>query len=962
MIYKVDVFPRAGLKSYAALKLERELEGLGYKNVEVKFSSVYLLELEESFATAEEIAARVLCDRVSEEYRVSNISEVKEERNVISIAYYPQVMDNVALVTKGIIREMGFKVREVKYVREYKLVASEALDYAEMARKFLYNPLIEYLLDFGEFKKKTHLRLEKQKENLELKLIDLLNADESKLKEISKKGMLSLNLSEMKKIKEYFQKEGRNPTDCELETIAQTWSEHCLHKTFRSDFEYMEIDETGKILRQETISNLFASTIKKATQEIDHPLCVSVFEDNAGIIKFDKGYNVCFKVETHNHPSSLEPYGGASTGIGGVIRDILGTGRGAFPIANTDIFCFGRPDTQEESLPSSLLPPRRIIEGVVAGVRDYGNRMGIPTVAGAVLFEERFLGNPLVFCGNVGILPQERSFKTVEAGEIVAVMGGATGKDGIHGATFSSAILKEESTDTAGSAVQIGNPLEEKKICEAIARAASEGLFTAITDCGAGGFSSAVGEIAREQGVEVYLEKAPLKYQGLNYTEIWISESQERMVLVLWPEKLERLKEICRQEEVDIAVIGKVTSSKRLEVFYKGRNVCSLDMNFLHKGFLKEKKQAVWKVRQEEEADIEGIDEAKTILALLGAYNIASKDWIIRQYDHEVQAKTITKPLMGRYGGVTDAAIIKPLDDSKKGIVLGCGINPFYSDIDPYWMAKAAIDEAIRNVVSQGADFGRCVVLDNFCWGSAENKEKLGELVRAARGCYEYAKALGVPFISGKDSFYNEFVLEGKRIVIPSTLLISALGIIEDVEKASLSFFQKKANLVYAIGVTKNELGGSEVLRLWGRGGGFVPKADAAMARTIFQHINIAQKNNLIESCHDISEGGLGVCLAEMCIGGNKGVDVFLSELPQEENISVFSLLFSESPSRFIVEVKKENKDKFEKIFSRIPFGLIGCVGERKLRVYSRDAELIVDLEVEKLRKSWKRFENGYFS
>ena len=421
-------------------------------------------------------------------------------------------------------------------------------------------------------------------------IVDLLGANDKKLLEISKSGQLYLNLDEMKAIQNHFKKEKRNPTDVELETIAQTWSEHCRHKTFRGVIRYRE----GKTARPKIIRSLFKTTIAAATLKLNKKWCISVFHDNAGVIAFDKDYNVCFKVETHNHPSALEPFGGANTGVGGVIRDTLGTGLAAKPLCNTDVFCFAPPDTPEASLPSGTLHPKRVMKGVIAGVRDYGNKMGIPTVNGAIVFDKHFVGNPLVFCGNVGLIPKGKETKHVNKGDLIVAVGGRTGRDGIHGATFSSGELTSESETVSSGAVQIGNPIEEKKVQDALLKARDANLYSAITDCGAGGFSSAVGEMGEKTGAKVYLDKAPLKYQGLKYHEIWISESQERMVMSVPPQNIEALLKIFSDENVEAVVLGEFDGSGRLQLFYHGQQVADLSMSFIHDGLPQITKEAIY--------------------------------------------------------------------------------------------------------------------------------------------------------------------------------------------------------------------------------------------------------------------------------------------------------------------------------------------------------------------------------
>ena len=628
------------------------------------------------------------------------------------------------------------------------------------------------------------------KDTMLAKQIPLLSSEDSQLLDISRKGLLSLNLQEMKAIQSYFDRLGRNPTDVELETIAQTWSEHCKHKTFSGVIEYEEKGRGSRVY-----DNLLKSTIMKATQELDKPWCLSTFKDNAGVIAFDDEWGIAFKAETHNHPLALEPYGGAGTGLGGVIRDILGVGLGAKPVLNTDVFAFAPKDLPARKIPRGVLAPRRIIQGVIAGVRDYGNRMGIPTANGAVYFDERYVANPLVFCGTVGILPKDKVEKEVKPNDLVVALGGRTGRDGIHGATFSSAALEE---GISSSVVQIGHAIMEKRAMDVLLQARDQDLFRAVTDCGAGGFSSAVGELGSETGVTVDLDKAPLKYEGLLPWEIWISESQERMVLAVPPENWAALKALAESENLEATVIGEFTSDKKLTLRYHNDVVGQLDMEFTHDGMPRVHRKAIWVgstdgARAASEIKLKDLGlrtaEFNTILLdLLAHPNIASKKWVVRQYDHEVQGGSVVKPFVGLdQRGPSDAAVFRPRLDSEKAVVVSNGFNPSYGDLDPYWMSACAIDEALRNLVAVGGDISHTAILDNFCWGNPEDPNELAALVRACQACYDMAKGFGVPFISGKDSLNNTWRdPSGKLRQIPRSLLISRpIGVIKDAQRSN---------------------------------------------------------------------------------------------------------------------------------------------------------------------------------
>jgi len=799
-------------------------------------------------------------------------------------------------------------------------------------------------------------------------LIKIIGIADEALTALSKKAVLSLSLVEMKTVQAYFKKLGRNPTDVELETIAQTWSEHCKHKTLTGIIEYrVKGQGSSSKVQTKVYNNLLKETVFRATQELNLPWCISVFKDNAGVIEFDKDNGVAFKVETHNHPSALEPYGGAATGIGGVIRDIMGVGLGAKPLANTDVFCFGDPGLPWKKLPEGMLHPKRIAKGVVSGVRDYGNRMGIPTVNGAVFFDDAYTSNPLVYCGTVGIIPKTMAFKKVLPGDLVLVVGGRTGRDGIHGATFSSVKLDKE-TDV--SAVQIGNPIVEKKVLDTMLLARDLGLYRAVTDCGAGGLSSAVGELGEETGVKVYLENIPLKYAGLRPWEIWVSEAQERMVFAVQPENKEKISEIFAAENVEATFIGEFTGDNKLTVMYGRETVAELDMEFLHKGVPKVRNIAVWDppVEKAVKAAVKK-DYGSDLKQLLGSLNICSREWIIRQYDHEVQGQTIVKPLQGpdlTAQGPGDAAVVWPYtagaggkargteEDRYKGIVLSNGMNPEYGKLDTYWMAASAIDEALRNAVCVGADIERIAILDNFCWGNPYRPEVLGSLVRAAEACYDMAKIYKTPFISGKDSLHNEYAIGKKHYSIPPSLLISAVGTVKDVRKTVTMDLKEAGNFIYMLGETRNELGGSAYCKAKKLKGGAVPKVAAERSLKAMKALCLAIEAGLVKACHDCSEGGLAVAAAEMSFAGRRGLDIDLSKVRAEEGLSEPEILFSESNSRFIVEVSPGNAKSFEGLMSGCGPARIGKVTEKvSVEVTSRTGKKIIKESLDSLMRSW---------
>ena len=774
--------------------------------------------------------------------------------------------------------------------------------------------------------------------------VGLAKASDQQLIEISNELALGLSLQEMKTVQVYFKAEGRNPTDVELQTISQTWSEHCYHKTFKG-----KIQIGGK-----EIDSLFKTFIAKATKEINPPWCFSVFEDNAGIVRFDKGYGIAAKVETHNHPSAVEPFGGAATGVGGVIRDVLGVW--ADPIACTDVLGFGPLDYDYNKLPVGVKHPKYVYMGVTAGISAYGNNMGIPTVNGAIYFDESYIGNVTVYCGCIGLLPLNKFIKNAKPEHIIVLAGGKTGRDGIHGVTFASAELTEKSEEISRPAVQIADPIEEEKVKRAIIEIRDLQWASAITDLGGGGLSSAVGETAEkfDCGTTIELDKVPLKYQGLAPWEIYISESQERMLLTVPPENLERVMSIFEKEDVQATAIGKLTTQRRLQLNFNGEKVADMDMAFLFNP-CKSMKTATIEIPSFTEPEFpqpENLTEA--LLQLLSAPNIASKESVIRTYDHEVKGNTTLKPLQGEYAGPNDAAVLKPLDDSWKGLAISCGMNPNYGKIDAYWMAASAIDEAVRNNIAVGGR--RIALLDNFTWGNPEKPERLGSLVRACEACYDFAKAFRTPFISGKDSLYNESPLGP----VTPTLLITAVGIIPNIQSTVSMDLKAPGNLLYIIGDTFKELGGSEYYKLKGYLGASVPKVKGAKAKRTFRAVTKAIDSGLIKSCHDLSEGGLAVAAAEMAFAGGYGLELDLGKVPGKALERNDFVLFSESNSRFLIEVSEKDGKEFEALMKGKNCAKIGKVTEdEKLLIHGLNQKIVVDASLAELRHSWKRTLSG---
>lgn len=771
----------------------------------------------------------------------------------------------------------------------------------------------------------------------------LANASDKELLEVSSELALGLSLDEMKAVQAYFKNEKRNPTDVELQTISQTWSEHCCHKTFK-----------GKILFDgQEINSLFKTYLAKATKEINAPWCFSVFEDNAGIVKFDKGYGIAAKVETHNHPSAVEPFGGAATGVGGVIRDILGVW--ADPIACTDVLGFGPLDFDYNKLPAGVKHPKYVYRGVTAGISAYGNNMGIPTVNGAIYFDESYTGNVTVYCGCIGLLPLNKYIKNAKVGDYLVMAGGKTGRDGIHGVTFASAELTEKSEEVSRPAVQIADPIEEEKLKRAIIIVRDRQLGSATTDLGGGGLSSGVGETAERFGcgVTVELSKVPLKYQGLAPWEIYISESQERQLFAVPPENLEAFLAVFEQEEVQATAIGQLTKERRLKLTYQGVTVADLDMNFLFNPCVTTKKAVLESSAFAEPQFAPPANLTETLMKLLGAPNIASKEAVVRTYDHEVKGNTTLKPFQGKYAGPNDAAVLKPLDNSWKGLAISCGMNPNYGKIDAYWMAASAIDEAIRNNLAVGGR--RIALLDNFTWGNPEKPERLGSLVRACQACYDVAKAFRTPFISGKDSLYNESPMGP----ITPTLLITAVGVVPDLRSTVSMELKTPGNLLYILGDTYPELGGSEYYKLMGFLGVSVPKLNTSKARKAYYNLTKAIGLGMVKSCHDLSEGGLAVAASEMAFASGYGMELDLKAVPNKGAARDDFLLFSESNSRFLIEVSPQDRCDFEDLM-RKSCTQIGEVTETgRLQIHSLNGGYAVDAGIAELRAAWKKTLNA---
>ncbi len=972
MTRRIEVGFKNGMKDALGERIKKRiLEDLHINVDTVRTIDVYTIDAGISKEQVIALGEKLFADPVIQVFSDKPLAQ--DFSWLIEVGFKPGVTDNVGGTARKASEEiLGIPVQGVYFSRQYLIKGNIKQDDADLiASGLLANGLIERweIISVGNWNKEkgVHLPLPVVKGKHTPRVLELdLNVSSNKLKELSLQRLLALNLSEMKVIREYFNKDEVRkareeyglslPTDVEIEVLAQTWSEHCKHKIFNSKITYWY--DKGSCV----INSLFNTFIKHATKEINKPWLVSVFTDNAGVIKFNKDHNLVMKVETHNTPCALDPYGGAITGIVGVNRDPLGTGMGARLIFNTDVFCFASPFYDKE-LPPRLLHPKRIFEGVRRGVEHGGNKSGIPTVNGCIVFDERYLGKPLVYCGTGGIMPsmingKPSHIKEIYNGDLIVMTGGRIGKDGIHGATFSSLQLDEDSPVTA---VQIGDPITQKKMLDFLLEARDKGLYESITDNGAGGLSSSVGEMAQlSGGCLIELDKCPLKYPGLDPWEILVSESQERMTLAVSPEKITDFLDHAEARDVEATVIGTFTDSGKFHVKYGDKNVAYLDMEFMHNGLPAMKLNARWIQRKFEEPVLGIVDPGAVLKNLLSRLNICSKEYVIRQYDHEVQAGSVIKPLTG--DGPSDAAVIRPLLDSMEGVVVANGICPRYGDIDTYHMTACAIDEAVRNHICVGGSFDHLAGLDNFCWCDPEKSEKtpdgefkLAQLVRANMALYDYTKAYGVPCISGKDSMKNDYQIGGRKISIPPTLLFSTIGKIEDVRKAVTMDVKHPEDRVYVLGMTKDELGASEYFASLGYIGNDVPRVNAVSARKMYIALEKAIREGMVASCHDCSDGGLGVALAESAFSGDLGMTIELTKVPVENIKRTDTIMFSESQSRFVVTVAPDNVKRFEAFMKGNVFADVGVVTPQLNFTVMDGEKAVLSAGIDVLKDAWQK-------
>ena len=918
----------------------------------VRSGRAYLLPASLSRAEVERAAERLLADPVAERIRILEPGALPPDgERLLIVRRLPGVADPEGQSALRALRLLDLPLAadaQVESYRTYRVAgAVSPEDLLRLGSRALANATVESAA-LGNRPVLPHRAPAARPTRRSA--VPLAGCDDDALVELSRRGGLALSLEEMRAVQAHFAAAGRAPTDVELETIAQTWSEHCKHKILTGPVQLRELDARGRLLEERNYRNLLKETVFAATARLNPPWCWSVFRDNAGVVALTEDIGIAVKVETHNHPSALEPYGGAGTGIGGVIRDILGTGRGARPFANLDVFCVGPEHLPAEQVPPGSLHPDRVLAGVVAGVRDYGNRMGIPTVAGTVLRHPGYVANPLVFAGCLGELPRAAVDKEVRPGDAIVVLGGRTGRDGIHGATFSSEALHEESETADAAAVQIGDPITEKKVLDVLLQARDRGWYRALTDCGAGGFSSAVGEMAEGPGgAEVELALAPLKYPGLSYAEIWISEAQERMVLAVPPEHLEPLLALCADEEVEAVRIGRFTADGRLRLHWHGETVGDLDLHFLHHGVPRPLRHATW-VRPELPATgWRGGDPRALLERALGHPAVASKEWVLRQYDHEVQGGTVLKPYHGPDGcAPADGTVVKPRLDLRQGVAIGLGLAPRLGELDAYAGAACAIDEAIRNVVAAGGDPHRTAILDNFCWGDCRKPDRLGSLVRAAEACRDAALAYGAPFISGKDSLNNEYRVGGEERPIPPTLLCTAVAPVHDTSQPMSTFLKQPGNLLVLVGLSGVAAGGSVASDLLGWPDSAPPLPDFERAPALFAAVHECLRRQLAVSCHDLAEGGLAVAAAEMVFGGRCGLRLELGRVPAAglppaaDPAGVLARLFTETPTRFLLEIPPAAAEPVAALFRTLPWASVGEVlAEPELVVLAGGREIL---------------------
>lgn len=880
--------------------------------------------------------------------------------HVVEVCRKPGVTDPVALEIVRAAHELGIKgVRRaatgVRWELEADWLDRDALE--KITRLLIANPVIER----WEFGRIVPAFPESSAPSAHMQYYDCASMSDDELLALSSERRLALDLDEMRAIRSWYAAAGRKATDVELEMLAQTWSEHCVHKTFKAEVvvEGTDAAERGQMLPGSSlpyppvVDGIFKTYIRNTTQAIGAPWVHSAFTDNAGILRFVPGWDISFKVETHNHPSAVEPFGGANTGVGGVIRDIMGVS--ARPIAVTDVLCFGDPRMDAGALPSGSLHPRMIARGVVAGVEDYGNKMGIPTVNGAVHYHPGYAANPLVYCGCAGLAPEGMHCRTPQPKDRIVVLGGRTGRDGIRGATFSSMTMDGTTGDVAGASVQIGDPIVQKRALDVLLEARDARLYHAVTDCGAGGLSSAVGEMAAELGADVELSRVTVKYPGLAPWELWLSEAQERMVLAVPFEHMDAFAALCRRHDAEFCDIGSFRDDGQLCVRMQGEVVLDLPMAFVHGGLPRKRLKAMVKEGRVEETkkreagpspSVEGGAEspAELLLGILASSAVSSREEVVRRYDHEVQGGTVVKPFGGPGGDApADAAVLKPQGtEGSWGIALSNALRPDYGEKDPYRAAVAAVDEAVRNAVAAGADPERIAILDNFCMGDPNDPLVMGSLLELARGLRDAALSYRTPIVSGKDSFYNEYLgPDGRRHAVPPSLLVSALGFVPDTACACTTYLKRAGNPLWLVGIF-NPLLQDEGVPL--------PHSETPQIYALFHQALMAGE---VVSAHDLSEGGLGAALAEMCIGGRSGAQIDTEALGADP----LRVLIGETCGCLVAEVALDREAAFARRMEAVHGAAvrIGTVSSTGMLAVRHGKQTILELAEAQMRAAWKQ-------
>lgn len=876
------------------------------------------------------LAEKLLCERINQIFSINQRLIEENARHVIEIAYKPGVMnpERASLVKSA--KDLGIHVTSADSSREYYFFGNALPEDIQLItlRLNLFNPVIEYVKHPDD--PITYIPIQIMTD-MELLLLS--------------KDKLFLNIDEMRTIQKYFIKIKRNPTDAELETLAQTWSEHSGHKTFKST-----IVINGKEKKP------FITRIKEEALKHNKNI-VSAFVDNSGVSDFYDGYAICGKVETHNSPSAIEPYGGAMTGSGGVFRDIMGTGQGAKTIASTDMFCFAHPDINPSLLPLGTLHPEYLLKRVVMGVKDYGNRMGIPTNNGSVHFHNDFRAKPTVIVGAYGIIPKNKAqIGAPKPGDLIICVGGKTGRDGIHGATFSSGEMTDRTISVNASAVQIGNAIEEKRMFDAILEMRDRNLVRAIQDCGGGGFSSAIGEMGKEFGVSVHLENVSTKYEGLFPWETWISESQERMIIAVDKKNLKEIETICNKYNVELTTLGTFNTTKKLQVYFHEDVVCNLDMTFLHDG-LPKKKMVATKPTTHSSSYLEPRQPTtqkvwiECITKVLQHDNVCSKEPIVRLYDHTVQGTNILQPYNGeQLDGPSDAAVIRPLLDKPYGMIIAHGLNPVLNNIDPYWGSIWASVEALSNYVSVGGDYTNASLINNYIWPFPD-QESLWSLDKSVDAVVDCMKIFKIPVISGKDSLSSTYRgKDGSVIKIPPVLCMSIFGRIPDVRKTISSDFKQNNSVIVMVGKPNFfEMGGSIYYDTYGIVGESIPQIDLKALPKIFSTIYNAIQQNSILSCHDISEGGMFTTIFEMCVGGDMGSTIDTKRLSKQRPDYT---LFNETAGCFILEVS--DKVDLKKLFKSIPYTVIGRTTKQTDVSIAFGKEQLFKVSIDTLKQSWQ--------